>query len=423
VATALMTDKYELTMVQAALLSGKAATGCVFEAFARQLPAGRRFGVVAGTGRLLRALENLRFESADLEFLKANNVVDENTLNFLADFRFRGDVFGYAEGELYFGQSPILRVECSFAEGVLIETLLLSIMNYDSAIASAAARMRIAAQGRYLAEMGARRANESAAVAAARAAYIAGFDATSNLEAHRSYGVPSMGTSAHAFTLLYETEQAAFEAQLASMGVGTTLLVDTYDIETAVKSAVKLTDGKIAAVRLDSGDLASTAIRVRNLLDELGAHQTKIVVTNDLDEYTIAALQAAPVDRYGVGTALVTGSGEPTAGFVYKLVSHESSGDWVDVEKKSVGKASRGGKKHASRLLTAGVAQAEQVGEKQSGRELQVKLMAKGQILEPGTDQELTERARAQHSRSIAELSGAGLRLSKGEPAIPTLLS
>ena len=422
-ATALMTDKYELTMVQAALLSGKAATGCVFEAFARQLPAGRRFGVVAGTGRLLRALENLRFESADLEFLKANNVVDENTLNFLADFRFRGDVFGYAEGELYFGQSPILRVECSFAEGVLIETLLLSIMNYDSAIASAAARMRIAAQGRYLAEMGARRANEAAAVAAARAAYIAGFDATSNLEAHRSYGVPSMGTSAHAFTLLYETEQAAFEAQLASMGVGTTLLVDTYDIEAAVRSAVKLTDGKIAAVRLDSGDLASTAIRVRNLLDELGAHQTKIVVTNDLDEYTIAALQAAPVDRYGVGTALVTGSGEPTAGFVYKLVSHESSGDWVDVEKKSVGKASRGGKKHASRLLTAGVAQAEQVGEKQPGRELQVKLMAEGQILEPGTDQELTERARAQHSRSIAELSGSGLRLSKGEPAIPTLLS
>jgi nicotinate phosphoribosyltransferase len=418
-----MTDKYELTMVQAALLSGKAATGCVFEAFARQLPAGRRFGVVAGTGRLLRALENLRFESADLEFLKANNVVDENTLNFLADFRFRGDVFGYAEGELYFGQSPILRVECSFAEGVLIETLLLSIMNYDSAIASAAARMRIAAQGRYLAEMGARRANESAAVAAARAAYIAGFDATSNLEAHRSYGVPSMGTSAHAFTLLYETEQAAFEAQLASMGVGTTLLVDTYDIETAVRSAVKLTEGKIAAVRLDSGDLASTAIRVRNLLDELGAHQTKIVVTNDLDEYTIAALQAAPVDRYGVGTALVTGSGEPTAGFVYKLVSHESSGDWVDVEKKSVGKASRGGKKHASRLLTAGVAQAEQVGEKQPGRELQVKLMAEGQILELGTDQELTERARAQHSRSIAELSGSGLRLSKGEPAIPTLLS
>ena len=418
-----MTDKYELTMVQAALLSGKAATGCIFEAFARQLPAGRRFGVVAGTGRLLRALEDLRFESADLEFLKANNVVDENTLNFLADFRFRGDVFGYAEGELYFGQSPILRVECSFAEGVLIETLLLSIMNYDSAIASAAARMRIAAQGRYLAEMGARRANESAAVAAARAAYIAGFDATSNLEAHRSYGVPSMGTSAHAFTLLYETEQAAFEAQLASMGVGTTLLVDTYDIEAAVRSAVKLTDGKIAAVRLDSGDLASTAIRVRNLLDELGAHQTKIVVTNDLDEYTIAALQAAPVDRYGVGTALVTGSGEPTAGFVYKLVSHESSGDWVDVEKKSVGKASRGGKKHASRLLTAGVAQAEQVGEKQPGRELQVKLMAEGQILEPGTDQELTERARAQHSRSIAELSGSGLRLSKGEPAIPTLLS
>lgn len=421
-ATALMTDKYELTMVQAALLSGKAGTRCVFEAFARQLPAGRRFGVVAGTGRLLRALENLRFESADLEFLRTNSVVDEATLNFLADFRFSGDVYGYAEGELYFGQSPILRVEASFAEGVLIETLLLSIMNYDSAVASAAARMRIAAQGRYLAEMGARRANESAAVAAARAAYIAGFDATSNLEAHRSYGVLSMGTSAHAFTLLYESEQAAFEAQLASMGFGTTLLVDTYDIEAAVRSAVKLTDGKIAAVRLDSGDLVSTAIRVRSLLDELGATQTKIVVTNDLDEYTIAALQAAPVDRYGVGTSLVTGSGEPTAGFVYKLVSHQSAGDWVNVAKTSIGKASRGGKKHASRLITDGEAQAEQVGTVQPGRELQVPLMSKGMILDSGTDQEFTQRARSHHASAISELSGFGLRLSKGEPAIPTLL-
>lgn len=289
-ATALMTDKYELTMVQAALHSGRADTRCVFEAFARQLPAGRRFGVVAGTGRLLRVLENLRFEDADLQFLRENQVVDERTIDFLSDFRFSGDVYGYAEGELYFGHSPILRVEASFAQGVLIETLLLSIMNYDSAVASAAARMRIASQGRYLAEMGARRANESAAVSAARAAYIVGFDASSNLEAHRSFGVPSMGTSAHAFTLLYETEQAAFEAQLASMGVGTTLLVDTYDIESAVRSAVKLTGGKISAVRLDSGDLASTAIKVRNLLDELGAQETKIVVTNDLDEYTIAAL-------------------------------------------------------------------------------------------------------------------------------------
>jgi nicotinate phosphoribosyltransferase len=250
-----------------------------------------------------------------------------------------------------------------------------------------------------------------------------GFDATSNLQAHRSYGVPSMGTSAHAFTLLYETEQAAFEAQLASMGTGTTLLVDTYDIDAAVKSAVKLTEGKISAVRLDSGDLASTAIRVRKLLDALGAHQTKIVVTNDLDEYTIAALQAAPVDRYGVGTALVTGSGEPTAGFVYKLVAHHSDGAWVDVEKKSIGKVSKGGKKHAARLIENGVAQAELVGEQQQGRSLQVKLMAAGQSVEPGTDQELTQRARSHFATAISELPGTGLRLSKGEPAIPTITS
>lgn len=418
-----MTDKYELTMVQAALQSGRASTQCIFEAFARQLPAGRRFGVVAGTSRLLRALEGFRFEAADLEFLRENQVVNSATLDFLADFKFTGDVFGYREGELYFGQSPILRVEASFAEGVLIETLLLSIMNYDSAVASAAARMKIAAQGRYLAEMGARRANEHAAVAAARAAFIVGFDATSNLEAHRSYGVPSMGTSAHAFTLLYETEQAAFEAQLTSMGLGTTLLVDTYEVEAAVRLAVELSEGKISAVRLDSGDLVSTAIQVRKLLDDLGARETKIVVTNDLDEFTIAALQSAPVDRYGVGTSLVTGSGEPTAGFVYKLVSHQSQGEWVNVEKKSIGKASRGGKKHATRLIENGVAVAEIVGAEAQGRALQTQLMTAGKLLTEGTDQALVLEAREHHAEAISELSGFGLRLSKGEPAIPTITS
>ena len=410
-------------MVQAALKSGKASTPCVFETFARKLPDGRRFGVFAGSGRLIQALVNFRFSTSELDFLADEKVVDSQTLDFLADFKFTGNISGYREGELYFGNSPVLTVEATFAEGVMIETLLLSVLNYDSAVASAAARMRIAAGDRYLAEMGARRANENAAVAAARAAYIAGFDASSNLEAHRTFGVPSMGTSAHSFTLLYDSEESAFRAQLDSMGTQTTLLVDTYDIENAVRSAVELSSGKVAAVRLDSGDLGSTAVKVRKLLDDLGAHETKIVVTSDLDEYTIAALQAAPVDRYGVGTSLVTGSSHPTAGFVYKLVSHSTNSEWVSVEKRSENKASKGGKKIATRELNGGIATAELVGNPSSGRELQWPIMTQGEEIEKLSAKELVIRARKHHTDVMTELPEAGRRLSQGEPVIPTILS
>lgn len=410
-------------MVQAALKSGKASTPCVFETFARKLPDGRRFGVFAGSGRLIQALADFRFSSSELNFLEDEKVVDSQTLDFLADFKFSGNISGYREGELYFGNSPVLTVEATFAEGVMIETLLLSVLNYDSAVASAAARMRIAAGERYLAEMGARRANESAAVAAARAAYIAGFDASSNLEAHRTFGVPSMGTSAHSFTLLYDSEESAFRAQLDSMGTQTTLLVDTYDIESAVRSAVQLSSGKVAAVRLDSGDLGSTAVKVRRLLDDMGARETKIVVTSDLDEYTIAALQAAPVDRYGVGTSLVTGSSHPTAGFVYKLVSHKSNNEWVSVEKRSENKASKGGKKFATREVKAGVASAELVGNPTSGRELQSLIMTQGEQIEKLSAKELVIQARNHHRDVMNELPEAGRRLSQGDPVIPTIFS
>jgi nicotinate phosphoribosyltransferase len=282
--------------------------------------------------------------------------------------------------------------------------------------------MRIAAGDRYLAEMGARRANENAAVAASRAAYIAGFDASSNLEAHRSFGVPSMGTSAHSFTLLYETEQDAFAAQLASMGNDTTLLVDTYDIEKAVRSAVELSEGKVAAVRIDSGDLASTAFKVRSLLDSLGAKSTRIVVTSDLDEYTIAALQAAPVDAYGVGTSLVTGSSHPTAGFVYKLVSHQSQSGWVSVEKLSENKSSKGGKKTASRLIENSVARSEMIGTPTQGRPLQVKLMDKGLPVDVLSAHDRVIAAREHHKAVMRELPDAGRRLSQGDPVIPTIV-
>ncbi|MER6489368.1 nicotinate phosphoribosyltransferase, partial [Streptomyces virginiae] len=319
--TALFTDHYELTMLQAALANGTADRRSVFEVFTRRLPEGRRYGVVAGTGRVLDAVENFRFDSAVLEFLRERAVVDMRTLDWLASYRFSGDIWGYPEGEVYFPGSPILRVEGSFAECVLLETVILSILNHDSAIAAAASRMSSAAGDRPLIEMGARRTHELAAVASARAAYVGGFASTSDLAAGFRYGIPTVGTSAHAFTLVHDSERDAFTAQVASLGRGTTLLVDTYDVAEAVRTAVEVAGTDLGAVRIDSGDLLLVAHRVRQQLDELGATSTKIVVTSDLDEYAIASLAAAPVDAYGVGTQLVTGSGHPTCSMVYKLVA------------------------------------------------------------------------------------------------------
>lgn len=413
---ALYTDRYELTMVQAALHSGKAERPCVFEVFTRSLPAGRRFGVLGGIDRVLDAVIDFRFNAEQLDFLARNTVVNQETLNYLQNYRFKGNIHGYLEGEIFFPHSPVLTVEGSFADAVMLETVILSILNFDSAVASAGARMRSAAGERRLIEMGGRRVHESAAVAAARAAYLVGFDGTSNLEAGMLYGIPTFGTSAHSFTLLHDSEDQAFESQLSALGNGTTLLVDTFDVERAVRKAVELSGGKLAAVRLDSGDLVTSAIEVRKLLDELGATNTQITVTSDLDEYTIAALAQAPVNNYGVGTSLVTGSGHPTAGFVYKLVSHYDGENWVSVAKKSANKASRGGKKRAVRELVGSVAARELISDTAEGRELQVEYVQSGEVvLKPTLDQ-----AREHHRRALAELPGAALRLSRGEPAIPT---
>ena len=416
---ALLTDRYELTMVQAALSGGKADRPCVFEVFARQLPAGRRFGVVAGTARVLEAIQDFRFTQEQLNYLAQQKIVDSPTIDWLANYRFTGSVSGYREGEIYFGHSPILTIEGGFAESVLLETVVLSILNFDTAVASAAVRMRAAAADRFLAEMGSRRTHEQAAVSAARAAYLVGFDATSNLAAGAKYGIPTMGTSAHSFTLLHDSEDQAFEAQLKALGNNTSLLVDTFDVDRAVRKAVELSDGKVGAVRLDSGDLVQSAIEVRALLDSLGAVNTKITVTSDLDEYTIAALAQAPVNSYGVGTALVTGSGHPTAGFVYKLVSHFDGSDWVDVAKKSANKGSRGGKKAASRLIESGTAVKELIGNPSAGRPLKVDYIVDGEFTEVN-QKTLLESARSHHSLALAELPASALRLSKGEPAIPS---
>ena len=389
---------------------------------------------MAGTGRLLDAIERFRFSPADLEFLGGAGIVDEPTLAFLESYRFGGNIWGYSEGDCYFPGSPILVVEGTFAEAVLLETVTLSILNHDCAIASAASRMVTAAGDRPLIEMGSRRTHERAAVASARAAYIVGFASTSNLRARYEHGIPSAGTSAHAFTLVHDSERHAFITQLEALGPATTLLVDTYDVPRAVRTAVEVAGRDLGAVRIDSGDLPVLARQVRALLDELGATSTRIILTGDLDEYSIAALGAVPVDGYGVGTSLVTGSGAPTAALVYKLVARASSapcddgddGELEPVAKRSVGKPGRGGRKWAVRHRDEhGIALSERISltPPEAGpldRELLVPLVTDGEVV-GRSGVAGVEAARARHRESLAELPPYAMQLSRGYPAIPTI--
>lgn len=425
--TSFFTDHYELTMVDAARKAGTADRKAVFELFARRLPTGRRYGVSAGQGRFLEGLANFRFDDEHLGFLSDHQVVSDDTLNWLAQYRFTGDIYAYAEGEPYFPFSPIMQVEATFAEAVLLETYLLSVHNYDTAVASAASRMTRAAGGRPCIEMGSRRAHEEAAAAAARAAAIAGFASTSNLAAGLRYGITTAGTAAHSFTLLHDDERAAFQAQVDAMGNKTSLLVDTYDIATGIRNAVDVAGPELAFVRIDSGDLLEEAHHARRLLDDLGNTNTGIVVTSDLDEYAIAGLRSAPVDSYGVGTQLVTGSGAPTASLVYKLTTRQDAhGNWVDVQKEAEGKASRGGRKYATRRYENGVAAAEVVIASDEPkwdkhhRPLVHKVVDQGEVNTEHIGAGAVERAAARHEEAVSALPPTARRLQDGEPAIPT---
>ncbi|MCW2539533.1 MAG: putative nicotinate phosphoribosyltransferase [Frankiales bacterium] len=411
-------------MLDAAIADGTANRHCTFEVFARRLPNGRRYGVVAGTARFVQALASFGFDAAELSELVGSGVIRPATADYLSNYRFTGDISGYAEGEPWFPQSPVLTVSGTFAETVLLETLALSILNHDCAVAAAAARMVIAAGDRPIIEMGSRRTHEQAAPAAARAAYLAGFASTSNLAAGAWYEVPTAGTAAHAFTLLYDTEAAAFAAQLATGGVGTTLLVDTYDISAGIDTAIRVAGPELGAIRIDSGDLGVLAHRSRAQLDALGATKTRIVVSGDLDEYAMAGLAAAPVDAYGAGTAVVVGSGAPTAGLIYKLVEVEGRA----VAKRSENKVGVGGAKFAYRRhRDSGTATAEVVGLSRdrdaltlapTDRLLTVDYVRDGVLLPlPG----LTE-SRARHRAAMTALPWQALALSAGDPGLPVVL-
>ena len=353
--SALFTDHYELTMVEAALKSGVASRRAVFEVFARRLPEGRAYGVVAGIDRLVDAVERFRFDDDTVDHLMARGVVqDELMADWLRNYRFGGDITGYAEGELFFPYSPVLTVVGSFAECVVLETVLLSVLNHDCAVASAAARVADAAGGRLLVEGGSRRTDPESAVAAARASHVGGFDTTSNLEAGRRHAIPTSGTTAHAFVLAHNSETEAFSVQRDTLGVGSTYLVDTFDVMEGIRRAVDVVGREIGAVRIDSGELLADSRAARQLLDELGAVDCRIVVSSDLDEFLIADLElaGAPIDAYLVGTSLVTGSGHPTASMVYKLVSiadDDHPGPLRAVGKHSPGKRTIGGHKSVHR--------------------------------------------------------------------------
>ena len=405
-------------MVGAALRDRTADRQCVFEVFARRLPTGRRYGVVAGTARLVELIQDFRFGDEQLDYLRSVGGVDEELAGWLSGFEFRGDVTGYQEGELFFPGSPILTVSGTFAECVVLETLVLSVLNHDCAVAAAAARMVTAARGRPVIEMGSRRTHERAAVAAARAAYLAGFAYSSNLEAGRLYGIPTTGTAAHAYTLVHDDEAMAFASQVAALGKDTTLLVDTYDISEGIRTAIAVAGPELRAIRIDSGDLSVLAAHSRQLLDSLGATETKIIVSGDLDEYSIAALAAEPVDIYGAGTAVVVGSGAPTASLVYKLVEV----DGRPVVKRSENKATVGGRKTAVRrhkpsgTATEEIVVSQGVPDWQSGDKLlQRDFMVGG---ETADDIPSLNESREHLRDALISIPWEGLKLSAGDPAL-----
>ena len=428
----LMTDMYEYTMLDATLQDGTANRPCVFEVFTRHLPEGRRYGVVAGIGRLLDALEDFHLDDADLKFLSDRHIVSRGTVKWLENYHFTGSIRGYREGEVYFPNSPILQVEGTFGECTLLETLVLSVLNYDSAVASAASRMVSAAKDRPCMDMGGRRTNEWAAVAAARAAVIGGFQGTANLLAAQLYGLKAIGTAAHCFTLVHDDERSAFASQVEALGRNTTLLVDTYNVEEAVKTAVEVAGPQLGGVRIDSGDLAAMAQRVRNQLDALGATNTKITVTNDLDEYALASLQTAPVDSYGVGTMLVTGSGAPTCAMVYKLTERENSaGEMQPVAKKSKDKATVPGRKLAFRSYEYSLADCEHVisgsedklaayQPEDGWKDLLVDYVTNGENHSEYQGHDAIVNAHNYRAQALAELPIGAQSLMKGDPVIPT---
>ncbi len=357
----LHTDAYELSMMQTYWKKGIANRRAVFELYFRQMPFGNGYAIFAGLQRVIEYVEQLKFSDSDIEYLRSTDQFDDGFLDYLKDFKFEGSINSAVEGDLVFNNEPIMQVDAPLLVGQLLETALLNIVNYQTLIATKAARIKSVVGDDPVLEFGTRRAQEmDAAVWGTRAAYIGGFDATSNVRAGKLFDIPISGTHAHALVQAYMSDYEAFKAY-AESHYDCVFLVDTFDtIKSGVPSAIRVAKEmgdkiNFQGVRIDSGDMAYISKRVREMLDEAGFTNAKIYASNDLDEKTIMNLkmQKAKIDVWGVGTKLITAYDQPALGAVYKLVSFENvTGEMVDTIKISSNaiKVSTPGKKQVWRI-------------------------------------------------------------------------
>ena len=351
--SALLTDLYQLNMIQAYLESGQTGTA-VFEFFVRKLPPQRNFLMAAGLEQALEFLESLRFSEDELDWLEASGRFSARLINYLRDFRFSGDVHAMREGTVFFANEPILRITAPLPQAQLVETRLINVLHFQSLIASKAARMVLLAPDKLLVDFGLRRAHGAeAGLMAARASYIAGFSGTATVLAEKSFGIPVYGTMAHSFVQSFDRESAAFEAFARARPDNLVLLIDTYDTLAAAREVVALAPRlqalgiRIHGVRLDSGDLVELARGVRRILDEGGLKDTTIFASGGIEEHTLFAFarERAPIDGIGIGTSLATSSDAPALDCAYKLQEYAG----LARRKRSAGKATWPGRKQVWR--------------------------------------------------------------------------
>ena len=413
----LFTDLYELTMLQAYVAEGMAEKS-VFTLFVRRLPPHRNFLIACGLDPVLALLEQLRFTDDDVEYLRSLRLFSSQFLSWLQAFRFTGDVHAVAEGTPLFANEPIMEVVAPLAEAQLVETLVMNQMHVQTLLASKAARVVAAARGRSVVDFGARRTpGIDAANLGARAFYIAGLDATSNVLAGKLYGIPVSGTMAHSYIQAHGDERSAFRA-FAGAFPGTTLLVDTYDTLQGVRHAIELVrDGEIhlGAIRLDSGDLALLTREARRLLDEAGLRNIRIIASGGLDEYRITELLArgAPVDGFGVGTAMSVSEDAPSLDVVYKLAEYAGRGR----TKRSAHKGILPGRKQVFRLDAEAVASHDVIAmadERLPGRPLLQPVMRAGKRIAA-----MTHGLAAIRSHAAAEVARLPPRLMSLDRADP----
>jgi nicotinate phosphoribosyltransferase len=363
---ALKTDLYQLTMAAGYFAHGMHQRRVTFELFVRRLPAHRRYLVLAGLESALSYLRELRFSESQIAYLAETPALRRamtfELKEYLRAFRFRGDVHAMPEGSVFFANEPVLRVTGTLLEAQLVETFLLSTINTETTVATKAARVVQAAGEAKALEFGSRRTSPEEAALSARAAYLAGFDATSNVEAGYRWDIPIAGTAAHSWTMSHESEEEAFAHYAAVFGPQTTLLVDTYDTLIGTRRAIAAAKNNLKAVRLDSGDLLELSREVRKILDEGGCSATRIVASGDLDEHQIAELRRAnaPIDVYGVGTELVRPKDDPTLGGVYKLVYDHTAER--PIAKLSTGKATLPGVHQVYRVRRDGKSVGDVIG-------------------------------------------------------------